>query len=124
MSTKSILFACLLVLVTSHSAHAQRVFLGSAAGLLQSEIGILNNSVANLHATDGMVWVGPYLNLTEDGGQSWFVPETDSLFGTVNRLFSLDVEGMTVVAGLGRADRTGGQSVQTAAGFLISEDGG
>ena len=124
MSTKSILFACLLALVTSHSAHAQRVFLGSAAGLLQSEIGILNNSVANLHATDGMVWVGPYLNLTEDGGQSWFVPETDSLFGTVNRLFSLDVEGMTVVAGLGRADRTGGQSVQTAAGFLISEDGG
>ena len=58
-----------------------------------------------------------------EGSPGSFLKRT-RLFGTVNRLFSLDVEGMTVVAGLGRADRTGGQSVQTAAGFLISEDGG
>ena len=89
-----------------------------------SEFGILNNSIANLHAESSKIWVGPFLNYSADGGATWYVPETDSLFGTSNRLFSIDVEGDVVVAGLGRSDQTGGDNVQTAAGFLISEDGG
>lgn len=93
-------------------------------GLDVSPFGILNNSVANLHVTPDAVWVGPYLNVSEDGGASWFVPETDSLFGSPNRLFSIDIEGNTILAGLGRADNSGGESVQTAAGFLVSTDGG
>ncbi len=94
------------------------------SGLDVSPFGILNNSVANLHVTPDAVWVGPYLNVSIDRGASWFVPETDSLFGSPNRLFSIDIEGDTILAGLGRADNSGGESVQTASGFLVSNDGG
>lgn len=89
-----------------------------------SPYGILSNSVANLDLDGSTVWVGPFLNHSFDQGSTWYLPVTDSLFGTVNRLFSLDIEGDVIVAGLGRADASGGESVQTAAGFLISEDGG
>ena len=114
----------LALAVAVPTVHGQRVHLSAEAGLIQSPLGILNNSVANLHTANGVVWVGPFLNRTDDAGNTWFVPETDSLFGTVNRLFSLDLGATVVVAGLGKADQSGGQSVQTAAGFLISEDGG
>jgi len=115
----------LLLSVHSHSVSAQDS--NSAGGLSASEVsefGILNNSIANLHAANSQIWVGPFLNNSSDGGATWYVPDTDSLFGTINRLFSIDVEGDVVVAGLGRSDQTGGESVQTAAGFLISDDGG
>ena len=94
------------------------------SGLDVSPYGILNNSVANLHVTDEAVWVGPFLNVSTDQGATWFVPDTDSLFGSPNRLFSIDIEGDIIVAGLGRADNSGGESVQTASGFLVSENGG
>ena len=94
------------------------------SGLDMSPYGILNNSVANLHVTDEAVWVGPFLNVSTDQGATWFVPDTDSLFGSPNRLFSIDIEGDIIVAGLGRADNSGGESVQTASGFLVSENGG
>jgi hypothetical protein len=112
-----------LVLALSSSAYAQRVYLKSQ-NLVDSPFGILNNSIANLHAEEGAIWVGPFLNYSTDQGASWYVPDSDSLFGTVNRLFSMDVEGDVVVAGIGRTEQTGGQNVQTAAGFLISEDAG
>ena len=89
-----------------------------------SPFGILNNSVANLHAIGGAIWVGPYLNHSTNNGAAWFVPQTDSLFGTINRLFSIDIEENVIVAGIGKNDASGVQSVQTASGFLISEDGG
>jgi photosystem II stability/assembly factor-like uncharacterized protein len=89
-----------------------------------SEFGILNNSIANLEVDGGTVWVGPFLNASDDGGETWYRPATDSLFGTVNRLFSLDIEGDIILAGIGRNDASGGQSVQTASGFLVSQDGG
>ncbi len=117
---------CLAVMVTGlltlgvpNTSTAQDI-----SGLDVSPFGILNNSVANLHVTPDAVWVGPYLNVSVDAGASWFLPETDSLFGSPNRLFSIDVEGETILAGLGRADNSGGESVQTAAGFLVSMDGG
>jgi len=115
----AIVAGCLLAIGSVQQSAARQT-----SGLDVSPFGILNNSVANLHATDDVVWVGPYLNVSIDRGASWFVPETDSLFGSPNRLFSIDVEGSTVLAGLGRADNSGGESVQTAAGFLVSEDGG
>lgn len=92
--------------------------------LVESEFGILANSVANLHAESDSLWVGPFLNLTTDGGATWLRSTADSLFETSNRVFSLDVEGETVWIGLGKSDRSTGQSVQTAAGFLVSHDGG
>ncbi len=92
--------------------------------LVESEFGILSNSVANLHAQSDSLWIGPLLNLTTDGGSTWKITEADSLFGSANRVFSLDIEGSTIWIGLGRSDRSTGESVQTAAGFLVSTDGG
>jgi len=117
--TWSVLVSLWLVVIAVPSAHARQ-----DSGLDLSPYGILNNSVANLHVTDDAVWVGPFLNMSTDLGATWYLPDTDSLFGSPNRLFSIDIEGDVIVAGLGRADNSGGESVQTAAGFLVSEDGG
>lgn len=87
--------------------------------------GILGSSISNLHAEGDSLWVGPFLSLTTDGGRTWLAADADSLFGTRNRLYSIDVEGDVIWAGLG-TNLTGsdGRSVQSAAGFLYSEDGG
>lgn len=92
--------------------------------LTESKYGILSNSIANLQANGDSLWVGPYLNLTTNEGQSWVQVESDSLFGSSNRVFSLDVRDDVIVVGLGRNDSSTGDNVQTAAGFLVSEDGG
>ncbi|PIQ60950.1 MAG: hypothetical protein COV99_10110 [Bacteroidetes bacterium CG12_big_fil_rev_8_21_14_0_65_60_17] len=107
-----------LVIALSGDAMAQ------AVDLPVSEFGVLNNSVANLHVRGDSVWIGPFLNLTVDDGATFHRADSDSLFGTINRLFSIDVENDVVAAGIGRADNSNGDGVQTAAGFLISEDGG
>ena len=121
--------------VLPQQSAAQRAFMEGAPDLMRSTgananalvaspFGILNNSIANLNAENGSIWVGPFLNFSNDEGASWYRPETDSLFGTTNRLFSIDMDGDVIVAGIGRNDVVGGQGIQTAAGFLISEDGG
>lgn len=85
---------------------------------------IARNSISNLHAEGDSLWVGSYLNLTTDAGQTWFVTDTDSLFGTRNTVFSIDVEGATIWAGIGYSSQEGSNTVPAAAGFLVSEDGG
>ncbi len=85
---------------------------------------IARNSTSNLHAEGDSVWVGSYLNLTTDGGQTWFIADADSLFGSRNTVFSVDVEGRTIWAGIGYSSQEGSNSVPSAAGFLVSEDGG
>jgi photosystem II stability/assembly factor-like uncharacterized protein len=97
---------------------------GSVQALIESKFGIARNSVANLHAVGDSLWVGPFLNLTTDEGRTWQIVESDSLEGTSNRVFSIDVDAGVVAVGLGRNDNAAGDNVQTAAGFLISEDGG
>jgi len=86
--------------------------------------GILSNNVSTLKAVGDSLWVGPFLNLTVDGGASWTHPTADTLFGTPNRVFSLDADGPVVWAALGFNDTSSGQSIQSAAGFLVSTDGG
>lgn len=86
--------------------------------------GILNNSVSNLHAEDDTLYVGPLLNITGDGGASWFVAEHDSLQDSRNRIFSIDVEGSVIWLGLGYIDDASGDGFQSAGGFLVSTDGG
>ncbi|HEX7069719.1 MAG TPA: hypothetical protein VF190_02890, partial [Rhodothermales bacterium] len=91
-------------------------------------IGISRNSVSNLHVAGDSLWVGPFLNMTPDEGATWFLADADSLLETANRVFSLDVEGRVVVAGLGfnfRDESAGRVSfVPSAGGFLVSTDGG
>lgn len=87
--------------------------------------GILRNSVTNLHAQGDSLWVGPFLNLTTDGGETWKVADIDSLFGTQNSTYSIDAEGPIIWSGLGfssAGDGTG--SVQAVAGYVYSNDGG
>ncbi len=97
---------------------------GAQVGPVESEYGILSNSIANVDVSGDTLWAGPYLSMTPDGGTTWFAPGTDSLFGTPNRVFSMDVEGGTIWVGLGRSDASQGTSVPSAAGFLVSTDGG
>lgn len=87
--------------------------------------GILRNSVTNLHAEGDSLWVGPFLNLTTDGGQTWQVADVDSLIGTRNSTFSIDAEGSTIWSGLGfSSSGDGAGSVQAVAGYVFSTDGG
>ena len=86
---------------------------------------IVRNSTANLHAEGDSLWVGSFLNLTTDGGATWQIANTDSLYGTRNTVFSLDVEGPVMWIGLGFSSREAtGSSEPSAAGFLVSTDGG
>jgi hypothetical protein len=106
------------------AAAAAPVRAQSGGGPVESEFGILSNSIANLDVAGDTVWAGPYLSMTPDGGATWLVAGTDSLFGTSNRVFSMDIEGGTIWVGLGRSDQSQGTSVPSAAGFLVSTDGG
>ena len=126
LSAILLLCSTLTVVVSPSISHAQTAAVDSKFGrmLAQSKYGILSNSIANLQANGDSLWVGPYMNLTTNGGLSWSQIESDSLFGSSNRVFSLDVSQNTVVAGLGKNDQSTGDNVQTAAGFLVSEDGG
>ncbi len=57
-------------------------------------------------------------------GRNWLRADADSLAGTRNRVFSIDVEGSVVWVGLGYTVREGAEDVPVAAGFLVSTDGG
>ena len=87
---------------------------------------IVRNSTANMHAEGDSLWVGSFLSLTTDGGNTWQIAEADSLFNSRNTVFSIDVEGDVMVVGLGftstAADGGGGEA--SAGGFLVSLDGG
>ena len=86
---------------------------------------ILNNSVTNLHAEGTALWVGPHLNVTRDGGDSWFAADADSLVGLRNRVYSIDAESDISWVGLGTWRTAENQDVvHLAKGFLFSENNG
>ena len=87
---------------------------------------IVRNSTANMHAEGDSLWVGSFLSLTTDGGNSWQIADTDSLFSTRNSVFSIDIEGDVIWVGLGftSTDAGGGGGEASAGGFLVSTDGG
>ncbi len=116
----------LLGLLSDRSAGAQSEPMG-VQDLLPSP-GILLNSITNLHAENGALWVGPFLNVTLDGGATWKVADADSLQGMRNRVYSIDVEGDVIWVGLGIAEQRvidgSTKDVDIAHGFLVSRDGG
>ncbi|HMB90635.1 MAG TPA: FlgD immunoglobulin-like domain containing protein [Rhodothermales bacterium] len=123
---------CLLTVLAgfpANSAQAQskQVSVAEALALVPSP-GILRNSISNLHAEGDSLWVGPFLNVTADGGTTWQVADADSLAGFRNRAYSIDVEGSVIWAGLAISQNREidgqTQSVDVARGFLFSEDGG
>lgn len=117
---KRLFFALALLVPTVAPAQS----LQSLQALLPAS-GIGRNGVSNLHAEGNSLWVGPLLNLTRDGGQTWLVADIDSVRQGRIRLFSIDVEGDVVWAGLGYSQPLdGGQFIAAAAGFGRSTDGG
>ena len=87
--------------------------------------GIVRNSTSNLHAQGDSLWAGSFLNLTTDGGATWLISDADSLFGSRNTVFSIDVEDSVVWVGLGfSSNEASGSSEPSAGGFLFSTDGG
>lgn len=115
-----LLIALLLGLAISPGAHAQ---IQKAAELIPVP-GVLRNSITNLHAEGDSLWSGPYLNLTADGGASWLLADADSLWGTRNSVYSIDVEGSTIWVGLGFSREQGSGTVPSVGGYLYSTDGG
>ncbi|MFQ5570274.1 MAG: FlgD immunoglobulin-like domain containing protein [Rhodothermales bacterium] len=119
--------ACAGLFAAEVQAQAKRFDAARVADLLPSP-GILRNSISNLHAQGDSLWVGPFLNVTVDGGATWQVADADSLAGLRNRVYSLDVEGEVIWVGLGisaERDIDGQtQDVDIARGFIFSEDGG
>ena len=93
-------------------------------GELLPVTGILRNSVTNLHAEGDTLWAGPFLNMTRDGGQTWFVADVDSLAARRLNVYSLDVEGPVVWAGIGSSRMEDGQTINSVAGYVFSTDGG
>ena len=90
--------------------------------------GILRNIVTNIHAEGSALWVGPFLNVTRDGGNSWFVANNDVFEGLHTRLYSLDIEGDVIWGGLGESQNqeVNGETqlIPLARGFTFSTDGG
>jgi hypothetical protein len=85
--------------------------------------GLQQNDVGPLEAQGDSLFVGPCLNLATEGGAALqTLAQGQPLCGSSpNGAFSLDAEGRTVVAGLGRSAPG---DVSAAAGFLISTNGG
>ncbi|MEX1054389.1 MAG: sialidase family protein, partial [Rhodothermales bacterium] len=105
-------------------ARAQELSASKIADLIPVP-GILRNSITNLQAQGDSLWVGPFLNLTVDGGATWQVSDADSLFGTRNSTYSISVEENVVWVGLGYTSQpSAGESVPAVAGYLVSTDGG
>ncbi len=86
--------------------------------------GLQSNAVQVLFAEGDSLWAAPYLNLTPDGGRTFLAPDAPEIQPEGrNQLFSIDIEGETIWAGLGYfGGLTGGEA--SAGGFLVSRDGG
>ncbi|MEM6336617.1 MAG: hypothetical protein AAF752_08615, partial [Bacteroidota bacterium] len=89
---------------------------------------ISSNTITNLHVQGDSLWVGPRFSLTTNSGASWQQAFVDSVSNGRGRVFSIDVEGDVIWAGLGFDQRTDGAGgvdfVPTTLGFAVSEDGG
>ena len=93
--------------------------------LPESYYSLRQNSVSSMDGTPEAVWTGPGLNRILERDGSIYVPETaDSLFSGRGRAFSLEVKGDTVLAGLGYNIILNESSVQTAQGYILTEDNG
>ena len=102
-------------------AQAQAPATGEAAlRALRDAPSIATDAVTSLHAEGDRLYVGPRLVILENG-RFRFADDSALTPAEGTEVFSLDVEGETAWAGLGRAGTDG---AQTAAGFAFSTDGG
>lgn len=90
------------------------------------------NAVDNLHASGDTLWAGPVLVFTPDDGATWFRAAGEDFGFNVFQppqapnaiIYSLDVQGDDIIAGLGYRDPLAADNPQSAGGFALSRDGG
>ena len=123
-------FFCWLVgiglLIGAGSARGQTTLSADQLAELTPTAGIPSNFVQVLHAQGDSLWVGPLLNVTTDGGDTFLSAPQDALGNDQNQVFAFDVEGQpgggsVIWAGLA-FDAGDGQA--GAGGFTFSTDGG
>ena len=86
---------------------------------------IRENSVSVMAAFGDTLWIGPGLNRNIGNSANWLLPSgADSVTGGGARVFSLSLSRDTVIAGLGFNFQTDSESVQSGAGYYVSDDGG
>lgn len=83
------------------------------------------NSNSTLEGNDQTVWIGPGLNAYGEFTGDFYVPtNADSVLNGRGRVFSLEVQGTRILAGLGFTSNRGGSSVNAAQGYYQSDDSG
>ncbi|NBC65898.1 MAG: hypothetical protein GVY07_09630 [Bacteroidetes bacterium] len=83
------------------------------------------NSNSTLEGNDETLWIGPGLNAYGELTGEIYVPtNADSVFNGRGRVFSLEVHGPRILAGLGFTSTRGGSSVNAAQGYYQSDDSG
>lgn len=86
---------------------------------------IRQNSNSTLEASENIVWIGPGLNaFNEMTGEIYVPANADSVFDGRGRVFSLDVQGEEILAGLGFTSTAGASSANAAQGYYFSENAG
>ncbi|HCD53620.1 MAG TPA: hypothetical protein DEQ34_14325 [Balneolaceae bacterium] len=114
-------FIVVALLLLGSSVHAQVI------GPIDSNFdSFRQNGVSTIESTGDTLWISPALNTYVDGfTDSWIAPEgLDSIYNGVGRVFSLDVNGDTVVAGLGYTASTAVGNQPAGYGYYLSTDGG
>lgn len=91
--------------------------------------GILSNHITNLAAAGPSIWVGPYLNVSHDGGDTWQAVAAEPFQDFSNSVYSLAISNQSIWAGVGnqytQRDSEGQlQRVNEITGILYSPDGG
>jgi len=91
--------------------------------------GILGNSITNMASVGESIWVGPYLNVSHDGGETWQAANVESFRGFENSVYSLSIHGQSIWAGIGRQytqtdNQAQSETINEVHGILYSPDGG
>ncbi|MGM0460108.1 MAG: FlgD immunoglobulin-like domain containing protein [Bacteroidota bacterium] len=117
-------FAGVCLIIFFYTA-APTIFAQHAGPLPDRFETIQQNSVTSLDAAGNHLWIGPGLNRITEGDPDVFIPQSaDSVFQGRGRVFSLQVDGNRILAGLGFNTEQEEESVQTAQGFYHSTDNG
>jgi hypothetical protein len=115
-----LILSLVAILSTSYTVFAQ------ITGPLTSEFNsIRQNGVSSIAASGDTVWISPALNRNVGNAPEWFRPEgLDVIDNGEARVFSLDINGKNIIAGLGFSAETTAGTQPAGFGYYLSKDGG